>query len=324
MDRAESAVREGSPTAGAPAGPTGPIGQLRRQIPRFDRRPFAVTLPGGGSSEINRNYDVIVRLPGSGQPQEIPVGIVSRSYQLVQQYEVLDLAVKALEAAQIDLANVSAAIQQIGYGEQAAFYFDLPRGPDREFIIGDDDLMSLRLFCFNSVDGSSSFKANLQWFRLICSNGMRVGQEVDMRRIHNRSLAVEEISEVLQRGLKLVNNDRILFDRWFETPVRYGALQEWADGPLREAWGVRAATRAYHIACTGHDVEFARPFEKAQPTVRSVTRGQAVPGAFMPATDVFAVSQVLSWLASERAGVLDQVAWMGQIPDLIGELVSLN
>ncbi len=33
----------------------------------------------------------------------------------------------------------------------------------------------MRLECLNSVDGSTRFRAERGWFRLVCSNGLRFG-----------------------------------------------------------------------------------------------------------------------------------------------------
>lgn len=70
------------------------------------------------------------------------------------------------------------------------------------------DVMDLRLECFNSVDGSSRLVVLLGWRRLVCSNGMVIGETmVDLHDIHNQSLTLEPIPEIIRGGLSKVGQD---------------------------------------------------------------------------------------------------------------------
>ena len=51
-----------------------------------------------------------------------------------------------------------------------------------------------------------------------------------------------------------------------------------------------------------------------------MVRSGAVPGVWVPAGHVLAVSQILSWLAKERRNVQEQIDRMRKIPVLIRAL----
>ena len=112
--------------------------------------------------------------------------------------------------------------------------------------------------------------------------------------------------------------------RWEATKLREEVLRKWVDKPLRAAWGVKAATRAYHIALHGSDVELILPFEKATPSQRTVRPVAKVPGADFDNLNAFGVSQALSWLAKERRELQEHLEREQQIRPLIQRLIALN
>src|SRR5450432_510659 len=72
---------------------------LSRHIPAFDRRPFALGA-APNPNELALNYgenpykDIIIRRPLHGET-EIPVGVVSKSYKLVQHHALFEAATSA-------------------------------------------------------------------------------------------------------------------------------------------------------------------------------------------------------------------------------------
>jgi hypothetical protein len=96
------------------------------------------------------------------------------------------------------------------------------------------------------------------------------------------------------------------------------------DEPLRKEWGVKAATRAYHIALRGCDVKLALPFEKAPPSQRTIEVGAKVPGATFDTVNAFGVSQALSWWARQRRELQEHFERERQIGALIQRLIALN
>jgi hypothetical protein len=290
---------------------------VREWLPVFDRRPFAMHRRGGVPAPANPRYDAIVRRDGYS---EMPVGIVSKQYTLVQHTDVLDTVVQELRGVDIEAEAVKARLELTEYGERMALHCFLPR---HYYDSGDGHPMELRLTCFNSVEGSLRLCAFLGWFRFVCSNGLIVGQgRVQLRQAHHRGLDLGRIGPILRSGLEDVTREKRQFSVWQAAQVRRETLAAWVDGPLCERSGALAAARAYHIALTGHDADrFLDRWKQRKPTERRVACGPFVPGA-VRASNVYDVSQALAWLAKERGEFSQQVQRMEQIPSLLRELLK--
>lgn len=298
----------------------GSYDEIIERIPAFDRRPFAFETQPSGLSE-NQFYDLIVRRAVESDKVEVPVGVVSKSYSLIQHRDIATEARKAAEGLGIDCNSLKCSLSLTDYGERMALFLQLPG--DYEFDPGDGHPMTLRLCCFNSVDGNSGLVAHVGWYRFVCSNGLVVGVTSSrFRAIHNRHLDIGAVGAALRHGVELGAGEKRVITRWIKVPISEAQLVRWADGPLTQRWGVKAATRAFHIAQRGQDIEFADPFEKAPASSRSVKFTGAVPGALAPARNAYAVCQALSWLAKERNDVQERVQRTREIPSLMSRLLQ--
>ncbi|MGZ8190892.1 MAG: DUF932 domain-containing protein [Methylococcaceae bacterium] len=300
---------------------SGTINEILAHIPEFERRPFA--LPTHQDS-INENafMDMIVRKPISERdPTEIPIGVVSKSYQLVQHRQVIDTIVNAVTKVGIEPDQVKAELLMTQYGERVGLHIQFPD----EYTIdpGDGNPLALRLGCFNSVDGSTRFRAVLGWLRFVCSNGMVVGSaQNDYKRRHNQTLVIDDVNALLTQGIKLAVADKTNLERWSKTELQKEKLTSWIDDQVAGKWGVKAATRAFHIATTGRDAEI-KPFaKKALPSEKEVEMGNQVPGSSNPVKNLYDVSQVLTWLAGQRNDVEEQLNWQRDVPELMAALVD--
>ncbi|PLX85596.1 MAG: hypothetical protein C0617_03620 [Desulfuromonas sp.] len=295
----------------------GTITEIRGLLPTFVRRPFStVSVDGANDLPSNAFLDVIVRTPLNEGDEEIPVGVVSKQYQLVQHAEVLDKAIEAIKKAGIAPEKVKADLTITKYGERVGLHLQFPEeyGLDP----GDGHRLALRLGCFNSVDGSTKFRAVLGWIRFVCSNGMIVGSaRTDFRSRHTQSLQVEGLYELLEDGIDRAIKEKDNLQRWVKTPLGEQKLVEWVDGPLAKKWGIKAATRAFHIARKGKDVHVVPFTEKLPPSEKEVEFLDAVPGSSEAAKNLYAVSQVLTWLAGQRSDIEEQLSWQRDVPDLM-------
>ena len=189
--------------------------------------------------------------------------------------------------------------------------------------VRDKDKVSLRLECFNSVDGSSRLVVLLGWIRSVCSNGLIVGEtKAELRDVHDARLNLEQIGAAIGNGLKMVERDFRRMQSWAESPVPHDALISWVDGPLSEKWGKKAASRVFHICMTGEDSELVDPFARGSALQKPVRATVPVPGSDVPAEDLHAVSQALSWVGTRRNNAEERVAWLSQIPDLLARLAK--
>jgi len=295
--------------------------EVEKLIPRFERRNFSLEQPDGIKTRLNERLHIIVRQPFEKDQSFIPVGVVSKDYALVQHPEVVDAATKALSDIDINPATVKADLSITEYGERMRLSLYLPERFN--FDSGDGHPMAMRLECLNSVEGSTRFRALLGWFRFVCSNGLVIGvTKTDLRRRHVGNLSIEDIGRVLVDGLSDAEQGKKAFENWRNYDITLDNLTPWIDKGVLKEWGFKAATRTFHIAKTGYDVEIAGSYKKEKPTTIQVRKTIKVPGSPAIAKNAFDVSQILAWLAKERNDLQEQFDWRQQIPGLMKTLLN--
>ena len=125
------------------------------------------------------------------------------------------------------------------------------------------------------------------------------------------------MAAVLQSGLAECEAEKKNFELWRRTVVDSERLKKWIDDDLKKAWGFKAATRAFHIASAGRDVTIVGPYKGHSPMTIPVSAGDAVPGAAARCRNLFDLSQVLAWLARDRADIQEQLSWREQISGIL-------
>jgi uncharacterized protein DUF932 len=296
----------------------GPIDELKRKVPAFARQTYSAN-DSGEQRCTNARYDSIIRLPLAESEHPIPIGVVSKNYTLFQHRDLIDITLESIRAAGIDEGEVRAEIGLTDFGERMVLRLHFPRSFD--FDPGDGNLIGLRLQCFNSVNGTYRLITMLGWIRFVCSNGMVLGTiKFNLRKTHNVYLERQNVSLPLASGLKAIEGEKQHFRRWYRMKVDLRRVISWIDREVCSVWGVKAAVRALHIIRTGRDAVLVRPNEKKLPSERTVEAAQAVPGAHAPVQNLFHVSQVLYWLASQRRELEERLEWEGQAHDLLGKL----
>ena len=169
---------------------------------------------------------------------------------------------------------------------------------------------------FNSVDGSCRLMAVAGWLRFVCSNGLIIGADlIQLRQQHRQQLEVEEIGRLVGEAIDSAQGDRDRFVRWMSTRVEETALVPWVDEEVRSLWGVKAAVRVLGIATGGWDVEPLGAIIDRRPSVIRTNRlgDVRVPGIDAPVGTLFGVSQVLSWIAGQRAEISEDLQWRSQV-----------
>jgi hypothetical protein len=299
----------------------GMLSDISRHIPEFERRTFALGQPDEERTRINERLDTIVRRPTTDDPNFVPVGVVSKEYVLVPHTEVLNIAAKAIKAVNLSPADVKAELKITDYGERMALSLYLPK--KYAFDPGDGYPLALRLECFNSVDGSTRFRALMGWFRFVCSNGLIIGvTSSDVRRRHIGDLGLSDVEAVLTYGIKESEKEKKNFIEWRKRMVQYNQFASWINGELKKGWGFKAAARTYHISRTGCDAEVIGPYKDNTPISIHMRQTASVPGAPRGAQNLYDVSQILAWLAKERRDVQEQLEWREKIPELMKPLMN--
>jgi hypothetical protein len=161
------------------------------------------------------------------------------------------------------------------------------------------------------------------WFRFVCSNGLVIGvTQADIRHRHVEGLNLGDVSKVLSFWLKGAEADKENFLKWQQKTIQGTALAQWVDKDLKSQWGFKAATRAFHIARTGYDVEIVGQYNGQKPTTIKTKQARRVPGSPAKSKNLFDISQVLAWLAKERHDIQEQLQWREQIPDILKPLMN--
>jgi hypothetical protein len=288
---------------------------LSTRIPSFSIEEFKAKADGPSNPHIR----TVVRQPLTATEQPIPVGVVSNTYRLAQHKEVVEMCLRGLKANGIDPEVLRCEVGLTSLGEWMNFraYF-----PDSfSHCPKDGNKLALRLECFNSVDGSSRLVILLGWFRLICTNGLIIGEtKAELRDTHDENLNLEIIPEIISQGLMKVKTDLNRLSLWEETGLVLPLFEDWINGHLAENWGQKAACRALHICRNGADVEFSDPFAGGKASEKPVKILDAVPGAANPAKNLYDVCQALSWLATTRRSAEERLQWQSGIPKLIENL----
>lgn len=298
------------------------LSDIGSYIPEFERRTFSLGQPGEKCTRINERLDMIVRKPTKADPNFVPVGVVSKAYVLIPHSDLLNITAKALETAKIHPADVMADLEISEYGERMALSIYLPE--KYSFDPGDGYPLALRLECFNSVDGSTRFRALMGWFRFVCSNGLIIGvTRSDVRRRHIGDIGLPDVEAVLISGITESKKEKENFREWRKLDVNPKRLKKWINEELRKGWGFKAAARAYNISQTGYDADVLGPYKDNTPITIPKRQAARVPGAPQKSNNLYDVSQILAWLAKERRDVQEQLERREKIPDLLKPLINL-
>ena len=293
---------------------TGKLGDLYQAVPLFSRHPFR----SGG--EENRYKDEIRREPLKVDEDPIPVATVSKTYSLIQHRDVLSSVYRALQLLSFESANVESTLLLSEYGERMLWSCQLP---NFDFDPGDGHPIVLRMNCLNSVDMSTSLEVTLEWFRLVCSNGLMFGLgDSRMRKRHIRSLDPEDVAGYVKEQLSQAKEEQSLYKKWMKQTVTLEQSSAWVDATVAKEWGPHAAARVWQVISYGQDGEVQQSKEKRPPHLLEVRATTTVPGAPVPAENLFHASQALSWVAGTRKSVQERIQYVTQIPALMEPLVE--
>ncbi len=276
--------------------------QFQGPLPDFARwAPPSAWVPAraaGPDGTVVDNPDARIVLSAAPGGKPAPVGLVSARYRPVSHGELMETVATRLAKAGVDLTGAEVLAETSRRGERMVAQLVIA-DPGWSFS-PDGYPVQLTAFLWNSIAGERSLELALGWLRLICSNGLRVGQAtVRYRSPHNQRLDLDEVSRQLDGELSAAKSRWKTMDRLSAQPVDQGRLQPWVDGPVAESWGRTAAVRLWSILQQGLD---SRPAPKGDPNVppsrRTTLPGRPVPGSIAPAENFYAVFQALSWIAS--------------------------
>jgi Domain of unknown function (DUF932) len=293
----------------------GTVAEVYPQVPVFSRHPYRI------GSEENRFKDEIRREPLKITEEQKPITTLSKTYSLIQHRDVLASVFRALKLIHKDISGVQSSLLLSEYGERMQWSCDIP---DLDFDPGDGNPLVLRINCLNSVDESTSLEINFTWFRLVCANGMMFGlKDSRLRRRHIQSLDPADVAQYLQGELANLPQEKSQYQKWFNASIDLNELVGWVDEKVADEWGPHAGARVWNILTVGFDgeVEQARGRKPHELEISEWSQVD-VPGACAPATNLFHVSQELSWIAGTRRTIPERLEYVKAIPHLMEPLTK--
>ncbi len=283
----------------------------------FRKQPFKV----GGSE--NKHFDVVVNTSDGGTP----VATVSKSYSLVQHFEVLKFISIAFENLGYNIDETECNLYLTEYGERMWLKIQFLKG--YMFDPGDGHALIPQLHVRNSVDGNAPLAFELSWYRLICKNGlMCLDTESRFSKRHTRSLEPRLFSDYLNENISKIQLEKEVYTKWKQKELNADTdveiLQNWIDTIVSNNWGRSDAERVYSIIETGQDAKITR--FKAKKTEENkdcymtrISLEGNVPGA-QPAENIYDVANALSWVSSHQNSLQRQYKMMLQVPKMLTEL----
>jgi len=225
-----------------------------------------------------------------------PVALVSKDYEHISHREFLQTFVGELGKYGIRPGDVSIAAICDPWGARmmAQIRVDL-----EEFSFSPDGhQVNLSLYCFNSVDASTRLRVLLGWLRMVCSNGMIVGEFAgSISGRHDDRLDLDrEIKSFHQQFEKRLQQQEKL-TRLAGKRIEEPALRDWVDNRVQKTWGPNNAARLWHILRTGHDALCPPGKAEAAPSLRKLEMRDPVPGAPEQSQTAYDVYQAMTWMA---------------------------
>ena len=297
----------------------GNLVEIVGSIPSFERKPFKI-----GRSE-NKNLDVVVNTSDGG----IPIATVSKSYSLVQHFDILRFISMAFEKLRYNIEETECDLYLTEYGERMLLRIQFLRG--HIFDPGDGHQLIPQLHVRNSVDGNDPLSFELFWYRLICKNGlMCLDTDSRLSKRHTKSLKTELLTGYLSKNTSKILSEKETYAKWKQKELNADTdieiLQNWIDTIVSNSWGHNCAERVYSIIETGQDVKVTRFKDKTTEEnedsyiIRVSLEGE-VPGA-KPAENIYDVANALSWVSSHQNSLPKQYKMMLQVPTMLKELES--
>jgi hypothetical protein len=288
---------------------------IQKILPEFDLRPFTA----GANLPANPFLQAVIRRPLTAEDQPLPVATVSHNYSLVSHRTVAALCSDGIIGVGFKPTDLRYEVGLSELGEWMDFRIYFPDSYSFKDKYGHK--LDLRLECFNSVDGWHRLIILFGWYRVVCSNGLIIGDtriHIDQR--HGKWLKLKGLPEQFKSALTAVEADRVRMKKWQVQRISIGNIETWANTKLSRDWGKKAAARVYHICDSGKDVEFDDPFASGEATAKSVRYVGRVPGCPERASTKYDVAQAMSFVATQRHNVDERLAWQTTIPDLLNRL----
>jgi hypothetical protein len=154
-------------------------------------------------------------------------------------------------------------------------------------------------------------------------NGLRTNQSASLRKIHDAVwMNRQDLGDFVKEQVGSADVHFRAIQEWMNRRTDLDRIARWVDRVVADQWTKEAAARVYHICCMGFDGAAASVKPGTPAHEIPVSSDKPVPGACAPVRNAYHAAQALSWVASHRSTVDDQLAWAHKIHELIEKLVA--
>lgn len=179
------------------------------------------------SGHANTNLQAVCRLASNDNERDEVIAVHKKNYKLVPNLEVYSAFERALAASGISMSNLLVEDRLAYQGGRALRTY---RFPDHKYDIGANDPVMLQLRVSNSYDGTSRFSVLFGAFRVVCSNGMVIGESlVNTQQKHTASLDVGRIAAQLRTAVTVLERNTQQWRAWKEQPCPMSLAQAAVD-----------------------------------------------------------------------------------------------
>ena len=291
-----------------------------KRLPLFRRESFGRTARRAQAE--NDYFDQVVRV--DAQHPEVAVGIVSKTYELVQHWQVLQAVVEGLEMARVaerpELWQLTTVVRTTEYGSRLHATVLLPER--FRWTPSDGHAIVPTVEVFNSVERSLQLEVLVGWFRFVCANGLIIGAiQTRAKRRHRAGLSVGEIPSVVRKGVRDASRQRRRLHEWQVIHVPLDVVREWVDQNVQSRWGGTSAARVFSILKDGRDCSVTYRQPGAAPSALRTAPGLRVPGANPDVCTAYSAAQALAWLVEQVRDVDSRVRRNRELSALVRTLV---
>ncbi|MBU2498451.1 MAG: DUF945 domain-containing protein [Proteobacteria bacterium] len=181
-----------------------PVSFISSPFPRIGEEP--VTWGKERGCRLAENYKAVVDL-NTGKL----FSIVSKDYRLIRHEQ----AIEQVEEAIFKTASIGTYEAYTEFYNEGGRMRRTYRFPETAVEINKGDLVDLELYLFNSYDRTWPLIILLGAFRLVCTNGLVVGQKyLHLRKRHVYELGQINVSEEVLTALKRFRSQTKQWKRW--------------------------------------------------------------------------------------------------------------
>lgn len=174
-----------------------------------------------GQLKLARSYKALVE-PDTGAIY----GIMSDRYKLIKHEEVIEAVQEAFKAnTEYGVPTENITFLKDGARMRTKYTF-----PEISVNVGNDSGLHPSVEILNSYDGGWRLNVLFGAFRLVCSNGLVIGEKVlHERRLHVGEIDPMYIKEVLNQGMETFSIQKGIWDTWVDRNIEENEKQKLID-----------------------------------------------------------------------------------------------